>query len=136
MKKREFILNHPLGFTISKELKENEISSNYKFEKDDMGNGYVWYDVPETEILGKTLIFRMCFYNGTLDFLSFALVDPELYGKSWDDWSEEKEILCASHTREWLEKNGYKIGKFNWGEVWTGYDPKGGLGGGGVRYKP
>ena len=136
MKESEFKINHPLGFTISKELKVIEITSVSKFKKDDIGNGYVWYDLPKTEIFGKKLTFRVCFYNGTLDSFSFAVDAPEIYGNSWDDWSKEKEILRANHTREWIEKNGYKVGKFKWGEIWTGYNSKDGSGGGNVRFKP
>ncbi len=78
----------------------------------------------------------MCFHNSVLELISFCVVDPGLYGKSWDDWSEEKEKLCAKHTGEWLVSNGYKIGKFSWGEVWVGYDSKGGSGHGSIRYNP
>jgi len=134
MKQKEFTLRHPLGFTISKSLTEREISSVFHFQKDDMGNGYVWYRIPKTEILGKSLNFSLCFHDGILEFVSFCVVVPELYNKSWDDWSEEKEKLCAKHTGDWLVSNGYKIGKFSWGEIWVGYDSKGGSGHGSVRY--
>jgi len=136
MNNEEFLLNHPLGFTVSKKLKEIEISSVFDFQKEDMGNGYIWYDIPAAEISGKRLVIRLCFYNGNLDSLVLSVIDPEQYGNSWDDWSEEKEKLCANHTREWLETNGYTIGKFSWGEVWADYDPRSGSGSGGIRYKP
>ncbi len=103
--------------------------------KQDMGTGYVWYSLPVAAIDGKDLSVSLCFHDGVLDSLRISVVDPDQYGSGWDDWSEEKERLCAKHTEDWLRAAGYPTGRFAWGEVWAGYDSKGGSGGGGIRYK-
>lgn len=99
-----------------------------------MGNGYVWYTIPEHQILGKNVIFDLCFLNGKIYSINFWLHDDTLYGSSWDDWSEEKEKLRADDTVSWVIAIGYQPGKYSWGEIWAGLDKKEGLGGGGVRY--
>ena len=134
MGRSEFVLEHPIGFTISKNLREHEICSLSGLQASDKGGGYVWYRVPETEIFGKTLVLSLCFHNGLLESLSLSLVDPGLYGASWDEWSEERQKRCAEDTGEWLEANGYELGRYSWGEIWAAYDPRSGSGGGGVRY--
>ncbi len=66
--------------------------------------------------------------------ITFALYNPERYGHGWNDWSEAKERACATDTEKWLSNLGYKLGIFPWGEIWAGYDAKGGSGSAGVRY--
>jgi len=136
MAQKEFLVRHQCGVVISRELKEFAMAEIGNIEKRDIGNGYVWYSLPKAEVLGKNVLFSLCFFKGNLSRVDFSLSDPMLYGSSWDDWSEEKERLCASHTRQWLSDNGYYLGLYSWGEIWANYDPKGGSGGGGVIYNP
>ena len=68
-----------------------------------------------------------------LEFCGEALMRVELcnaddqYGKSWNDWSEEKELLRKRSHDEWLKRvlgDGDYV--FPWGRVVSVYDQKGG----------
>jgi hypothetical protein len=134
MKTPEFVLDHPCGVTITRHLTQLGVADVEGTTKRDMGTGYFWYSLPESVIHGFRVAISLCFRGPALDSVQFALVDPVLYGASWNDWSEEKARLCAKDTGEWLRSPGYPSGRFAWGEVWAEYDPRGGSGGGGVRY--
>ncbi len=135
MESREFSLDHPCGVRICRILREAEVADLDGTNKQDMGTLYVWYSLPVAAIDEQRLAVSLCFHNGVLDSLRIAMVHPDLYGSGWDDWSEEKERLCAEHTEDWLREAGYPTGTYPWGEVWAGYDSKGGSGGGCIRYK-
>jgi hypothetical protein len=135
MKTSDFMLVHPCGFTISRHLTESDIANIDGITKQDMGTGYIWYSVPSADLSGSMVAVSLCFHKGILDRLQVA-VETGGEAVSWDDWSEEKERLRAEHTDNWLSRIGYPPGKYDWGEVWAGYDPKGGFGGGSVRYFP
>jgi len=135
LKEIEFYLLHPCGIEISSELEELAVESLENLTKRDMETGWVWYDLPIGEIQGVEVHVSLCFKGGVLESISFALKDEQLYGSSWDDWSREKEILRGKDTAEWLKRQGYEIGSHVWGEVWAGFDEKGGSGGGGIRFK-
>ncbi|MEW8439689.1 MAG: hypothetical protein AB2689_16195 [Candidatus Thiodiazotropha taylori] len=130
----KFTVKLPDGIVISSELKEEDISSVREVKKHDMKNGYVWYYLPAVELHNENIVFSLCFYNGTIDSLNISIFNPELYGHGWNDWSEEKEKACAKDTESWLLSIGYRTGKYSWGEIWAGYDSKGGSGHAGVRY--
>lgn len=130
----EFVLEHPRGIIISRDLSESEVHRLEGTKKNDMSTGYVWYSLPLSAINGSSVAISLCFHQGVIDSLNMALVDPTLYGGSWSDWTEDKERLRAQHTEDWLRTIGYTPGTFAWGEIWAGYDVKGGNGHAGVRY--
>jgi hypothetical protein len=130
----EFVLNHPCGLRIQKGLQQVEVRTVGAVRIRDMGNGYLWYDLPSADIAGQVVAISACFFKGDLVSLSFAVMNDELYGSSWADWSEPKERARAEATRRWLADVGYAVGKYAWGIVHTGTDPKTGDGGGGVRF--
>ena len=132
----EFALLHPCGLRIQKELRELSVKGLAGVEAEEMGNGYVWYQLPEAEIAGQTVASRLCFFKGTLELLSVAVVDSELYGGSWSDWTEEKEKARMVATGRWLSALGCPLGKYSWGTVFAELDPKTGDGSGGVRFAP
>jgi hypothetical protein len=114
-------------------LTESDIPKISGITKRDMGTGFVWYSLPLADLSDSRIAMSLCFHKGILDQLNIAVVTG---GEklSWDDWSEEKERTRARHTENWLSKIGYRPGKYPWGEIWAEYDPKGGVGGGGLRY--
>ena len=132
----EFSLEHPIGLNISRRLTRSLLVNFPQVKHQDMRTGYHWYTFPGTNIFGATVIVGLSFYDLRLESVSFALWKPEWYGRDWGDWSEEKERLCSKHTEEWLQMICYPIGKYDWGEVWAGYDPRSGSGGAGLRYFP
>lgn len=75
------------------------------------------------------------YFNGeTLESIHFSLVSSEFDSGS-NDWSQEKEMTRKIANDKWLESNGLIPGnKYQWGEVWSGYDPKGGFSSVVIRY--
>lgn len=131
---KTFSISHPVGIELTSELKESELWSVSGVKERDMYNGWVWYDLPTAEIQEKSVIFSISFFKKDIRKINIGLIDPDLYGSGWDEWSEEKELLRIEHIREWLTAIGYKSGKYSWGEVWVGYDSKGGSGYGSIRF--
>jgi len=129
----EFALDHPCGLRIDRELQVSAVQSIGGVTVSDMRTGYVWYRLPEAEIAGQHVAMSLCFYEHWLDSLSFAVIDPE-FGSSWEDWSEQKERARAEATERWLALVGHEVGKYPWGEVSAGFDPKGGGGAARVRF--
>ena len=130
----DFIFDHPSGLRISRALRETEVATLEGVSKRDMGTNYVWYSLPNRNSESENILISLCFHSGTLDSISIALNDPDL-GSSWSDWSEQKEWMRADRTEAWLAAQGYPTGTYPWGEIWAGYDPKGGSGSAGIRYK-
>lgn len=130
-----FALAHPCGLVIRTGLRESEVSAIRGALRRDMKTGYVWYVLPEAEIAGQMIAMSICFFRGELHSLSVAVVDERLYGKSWGDWSAEKERARADATGRWLADVGYAAGTYEWGVVWAETDIKTGDGGGGVRFR-
>jgi hypothetical protein len=134
----EFELICPNGIHIRRGLKESEVAALQEFlniHRKDMRTGWVWYQLPQFEDAGMQVGISLAFLHGTLKELSVCDLNADLYGKGWDEMTEEKERLRAANTAKWLERRGYPPDRYDWGEVWASYDPKGGTGSGGVRYK-
>ena len=132
--KESFSLRHPVGINISSGLTESDLRSIPGVKERDMLNGWVCYDLSAAEIQGQSVIFCICFFKENIRKINVFLANPEIYGSGWDEWSEEKELLRSEHTGEWLTSVGYEPGKYSWGEVWMGYDSKGGQGYGSIRF--
>ncbi|EKJ87111.1 hypothetical protein CLV96_3970 [Leptospira meyeri] len=73
------------------------------------------------------LIFILYFKNELLSSIVFT-IDSELYGKSWDDYSEEKEIARKTEIEKLLEKMKLTI------PAEAYYDIKGGISAAIIRY--
>lgn len=132
MKKFELDLKN--GMVISSALREGEISALLGVYPRYIDSGYTRYWLPAIELNDATVVFGFSFFKGLLKDINISLLNPELYGGSWDDFSEKKEKLRAKHTEEWLARIGYKTGTFPWGSVWAEYDGKGGIGHAVIRY--
>ena len=131
---QEFKLDLQNGITLSSDLSESEIAKMADINERNLGNGYVWYALSPIEIGGEAIIFSLCFFQSKIQVLNISVANPDKYGSSWNDFSEAKEKLRAKDTEEWLFNIGYKVGKFSWGEIWAGYDPKAGSGHAVIRY--
>ena len=130
----KFELNLKNGMVVSSSLQEDEVSTLPGVHPRDIGNGYTWYWLPAIEINDVNVVFGFSFLNGSLKDINVSLSNPDLYGGSWDDFSEIKEKLRAKHTQEWLAQIGCNVGTYPWGSVWAGYDGKGGFGHAVIRY--
>ncbi|VAW76011.1 hypothetical protein MNBD_GAMMA12-2678 [hydrothermal vent metagenome] len=136
MKKDEFTLLHPSNLQISSKTTEGSVLAINGVKKRDMKTSWVWYDLPIAKIYNKNVILSLVFRNRNLNSLTITLEDNQLYGSNWNDWEEKKEKLRVAHTTLWFEKAGYSLGKYTWGEVWSSFDQKSGLGNGGINYYP
>jgi len=76
------------------------------------------------------------FSGNTIEMVSLTVLD-DMYGTSWDDWSEEKEMERKKYHDEWLEfyidlKSPYS---FPWGEIISVYDSRTGGSSIFIKYK-
>ncbi|WP_188151475.1 hypothetical protein [Teredinibacter waterburyi] len=132
MKEFEIELNN--GINIPPRLSEATVSKMEGVHPGDIGNGNVWYWLPENEIDGLKIIFGFCFNIGVLKSINVSISNPEIYGGSWDDFDEAQEKRRAKDTENWLGSRGYAVGNYPWGSVWAGYEGKGGFGQSVVRF--
>jgi len=121
------------GITISSKLTEVEVSSLPEVTQRDMKNGYVWYALPPIKVNGEVVIFDICFYEEKIESVSIYISNPQKYG-GWSDFSEARQKSRAIDTEAWLSRLGHHVGNYPWGQIWSGYDSKGGSGHGVVRY--
>ncbi len=131
---QEFTIKLPNGIVISSKLKEEDVLFVHEAKKNDMKNGFIWYYLPAIALHNEKIVFGFCFYNGLIHSLNISVLNSAFYGHGWNDWSEEKERTCAKETEDWLNSIGYITGKYVWGEIWAGYDSKGGAGHASVKY--
>lgn len=132
----EFELLHPLGLRISRSLTEATLLSAIQPEqlkRTDMHTGWVWYRLPTFVESDLVIGISLGFNSGVLEHVSLSDTRPE-YGTSWNDWSEEKELLRAKKIGSWLAGQGFSSGTYSWGVIWVGYDAKGGFGHAVVQY--
>jgi hypothetical protein len=83
---------------------------------------------------GLTLAVGLCFQNERLENVELQNDDPA-FGTSWDDWSEAKELSRKQSHDRWLNKCVGGRRNFPWGEVWSGYDERGGSSSIVIRYR-
>lgn len=74
---------------IFSNLKEGDISAVPNVHPRDIGNGYVWYWLPAVEIDNLQVVFGLYFFAGEVRDINVSLANPDLYGGSWNDFSEE-----------------------------------------------
>ena len=74
------------------------------------------------------------FKNQKIWTVELAVVDPR-FGKSWSEHSEEKEIQRKRfHDQILSDIFGGRYRVFDWGSVWSEYDPNGGSSSFGIHY--
>jgi hypothetical protein len=132
-KDAEFSLDHPVGLRIHSYLREAAARSIPDAVMRDMGTGYVWYDLPVRTIAADLVRISVCFFAGVVDSLSVAIASGESVSTG-RIWSEQAELEVATATERWFRTIGFPIGRYAWGTVYAGYDPRSGSGGGGVRF--
>jgi len=99
----------------------------------EMGNGFVWYHLPEAPVDGGILATGLCFCQGVLVTVNLRVAaGDEIHG--WDQWDETEERACVRRTGRWLRSLGCKPGNYRWCEILLGYDSRSGSGGAVVRF--
>lgn len=107
---------------ITNEISSNEILTIKSTITNDMGNGYVWYTLPETRINGFYLRLSICFKKGVIDSINFKASKNKF--KDWKNWSESQEKKICKSTLSWLKSNSLETGDYSWGRIYVGYDSK------------
>lgn len=134
-----FEFSHPCGIKVGPALKETvikeAIDATSEIKVRDMNTGWIWYDLPIVITADKHMRMSLAFFSGVLCEIQLADTNSSLYGSSWNDWSESREKLRAKNTEGWLNELSFSIGSYSWGQIWAGYDAKGGFGHAIIRYK-
>lgn len=73
------------------DLQQTEFYKNYNNGMRDVKTGYFWYYFDAVDVKGYQLSFDLCFLGDKLDRI-FMNTHKESDAKTWDDWSEEKEM--------------------------------------------
>jgi len=110
----------------------------WQFGERDFGNGYSWLDLDGFTFGGLSANLSLCFAFGRLEQASWGVRLPgQESGGGWPS-AEAIEEEIAFVRAELAEQLGVaSIGDqmaFDWGVVWSQYDPKGGLPAHGLRY--
>lgn len=136
MSTSEFVARHPVGVSVSRHLTERQLLGDMPSaaeSKRDMGNGWVWYQLPPYTDGEVMVHISLGFNQGVLTHVQLSDGHPR-YGATWAEWSEGSERQRASSIGAWLTNMGFPAGTYTWGTVWYGYDSKGGTGSALVTY--
>ena len=113
--------------TLSPQMTRSQFISSPLFDSGDFSNeSEGWYTAlakPLTitdQPFGASLLFK----DEQLHWITLWSADQK-YGRSWDDWSEEGELVRDAGHRAWLNATlGAWNQPFGWGEITAGYDSK------------
>ncbi|BEP96964.1 hypothetical protein GmRootA79_53490 (plasmid) [Acidovorax sp. A79] len=137
-----FELHHPDGLRIACGLEETVLldrhaalvvvprASRAVVQESD----WTWHRLVPWSDGGFMVGIELAFFRGALSECLLFHDDDSRYGRDWNEWSERKERRRAQALSDWLAARGWAAGRYGWGEVWVGYEPRTGLGGGWVRY--
>ncbi|MFT3880067.1 MAG: hypothetical protein QM703_10465 [Gemmatales bacterium] len=82
---------------------------------------------------GLDLLVVLWFHHQRLTMVSLMDANPR-FGVSWDDYSLDKELARKASHDAWLLRSLPPEREYPWGNVWSGYDDKGGFSSIVVRY--
>lgn len=102
----------------------------------EIGNGWIWHDVRNVQIQDQYFSIAFAFYNNKLNIITLIINNTRFNSNNGaDPWSEKEEMQRAIIFNNWLNAEIGSERTFSWGEVWAGYDPKGGFSSITIRYK-
>lgn len=136
-----FALRHPGGLHIACGLQESMLLHDHRAlivepreRLEIQSSDWVWHRLTPWMDGGFRVGIELVFFQGALSECLLFHDDDSLYGRDWNEWSEDKERKRAKALRLWLASRGWAAGRYDWGDIWVGYEPRTGLGGGWVRY--
>lgn len=104
----------------------------------DHGNGYAWLYLGALSFAGYDAGLSLCFHQGRLSQASWSVSLPKAESEAGRPTREaiEEEIgfVRAALARDIGLPPGESGMRFDWGEVWSEFDPKGFLASNGLRY--
>ncbi|MBW8774403.1 MAG: hypothetical protein JF596_04885 [Stenotrophomonas sp.] len=106
----------------------------------DVGTGYYWLSLHRLSLGGAPAGISLCFHGQRLDMVTMSV---DLPGATLEDgWPTQAAIDAevAFMRRTLATALGRKLpgghARFNWGEAWARFDPKGFMASSGIRYSP
>ncbi|WP_309753214.1 hypothetical protein [Novosphingobium sp.] len=104
----------------------------------DHGNGHEWLYLEGLTFGGQTALLSLCLHFGQLEQASWSVQLPD--APMDGGWPARKAIdEEIAFVRRTLEEGGFHLSdgslKFEWGELWSGFDAKGFLASSGLRYR-
>lgn len=89
------------------------------------------YRLPDIQQAEADLRIVLFFHGQHLRWLNLSLGAVT----SWDTWSEERELARKAFHEHWLTQEMHMhLGKYQWGEITSYYDPRGGSSGIAISY--
>lgn len=106
----------------------------------DVGTGYRWLSLHQLSLGGAPAGISLCFHGQQLDMVKISV---DLPGATLEDgWPTQVAIDAevAFMRRTLATALGRKLAggraRFEWGEAWARFDPKGFMASSGIRYTP
>ena len=120
-----FSLNAEMVIYANKEFAE---VNSFDIDKttNDMGNGYEWIYFKNIKIGSFYFFLNVCFFKNKTKMIIFSFSESQVENPSWDNWNENEQITNKINFEDWLNKSIGSKRKFNWGEISSNYDSKGG----------
>lgn len=116
-------------------LQQSEFYKRLFINKQETGEGYIWYNFNHFSFQNYTIKISACFYKGLLHSIQFT-TQEETDLHTWDNWSKEKEMQVFMKNNSFLDMifqstsvviehpfPSYQFA-FIWGNVSSYYDPK------------
>jgi hypothetical protein len=104
----------------------------------DHGNGYAWLYLRGLSFAGCDAGLSLCFHHGRLSMASWSVTLPDaVLEGGWptrEAIDQEIAFVRAALAREIGYAPGERRMDFDWGEIWSEFDPKGFLASNGLRY--
>jgi len=120
-----FRLNAEMVINADKEFAE---VNSFEIDKatDDMGNGYEWIYFKNVNINDLYFSISVCFFKKKTKYINFSFSESQVINPSWDNWNENEELTNQRKFEEWLNNSLGIKRKFDWGNISSIYDSKGG----------
>jgi len=106
----------------------------------DVGTGYRWLSLHRLSLGGVPAGISLCFFGQQLDMVTIGV---DLPGATLEDGWPNQAAMDAevpSMRRTLGAALGRKLAgghaRFDWGEAWARFDPKGFMASSGIRYRP
>ncbi len=106
----------------------------------DVGTGYVWLSLHQLSLGGAPAGISLCFFGQQLSMVTMGV---DLPGATLEDgWPTQAAIDAevAFMRRTLGAALGRKLAgghaRFDWGEAWARFDPRGFMASSGIRYRP
>ncbi|HEL4113858.1 TPA: hypothetical protein UM343_004035 [Stenotrophomonas maltophilia] len=128
-----------IGPTLSRDEARAAFATLMRGERD-VGTGYHWLSLHRLSLGGAPAGISLCFHGPQLDMVTMGV---DLPGATLEDGWPTKAAIDAEVAfmrRTLATALGQKLAggcaRFDWGEAWARFDPKGFMASSGIRYSP